>query len=137
MRHPAPRRAALAAAVLACAAHAQVTTTTTATTTTTTVTLMKPDARPAPASGIDRAGMDASVRPQDDLFGAMNGAWVRAAEIPADKPSWGAFVQLRDHSDQAIKGLVESLPATHPAPGTDARKIADYYAAWLDLVAID
>ena len=137
------RRSAIAAAALAMAAHAApapsagATTTTTSTTTTTTVTLLNPGTAPALASGIDKAGMDPSVRPQDDLFAAMNGGWIRKTEIPADRPSWGSFIQLRERSDQAVKALVEGLPATHPAAGTDARKLADYYAAYDDVGAID
>ena len=55
------------------------------------------DAAPAAAamatgameSGLDKSGMDTSVRPQDDLFLAMNGTWLKNTEIPADKSSWG------------------------------------------------
>ena len=134
------RPAALAAAIaLACAAlapaHAQTTTTTTTTTTTVQST---PRAGPAAlAAGVDRTGMDPAVRPQDDLYLAMNGTWVKNTEIPADKPAWGAFYQLREASDQHVHDLVEGLAATHPAPGTNAQKVNDFYRALLDVDAID
>ena len=32
-----------------------------------------------------REGMDPDIRPQDDLFGHVNGRWLQTAEIPADK----------------------------------------------------
>ncbi len=35
-----------------------------------------------------------AVRPQDDLFGHVNGAWLDSAEIPADLPIAGSFVDL-------------------------------------------
>src|SRR5246127_4481086 len=37
---------------------------------------------PAPGTelGLDKSGMDSSVRPQDDLFLAMNGTWVKKTE---------------------------------------------------------
>src|SRR5471032_2090578 len=96
------RRAALsAAALLACAAvaqsQAQTTTTTTTVQTTTTSTL---------GAGIDRSGMDSSVRPQDDLFLAMNGTWVKNTEMPADKSRWGAFDELRDRTDKQVRDLI-------------------------------
>ncbi|MEP6502483.1 MAG: M13-type metalloendopeptidase [Betaproteobacteria bacterium] len=130
------RLAALAAAAaLACAAPAgaQTTTTTTITTTTTSATATAP----AGASGVDRSGMDASVRPQDDLFLATNGNWVKTTEIPADKSAWGAFYQLRDRTDHEVRGLIEGLQATHPAAGSNAQKVDDYYRSYLDVAAID
>ena len=132
MTHPTFRRAALAlAATLACAAHAQTTTTTTTVTTTTT-------AGAAPlGTGLDRAGMDTSVRAQDDLFSAMNGTWIKNTEIPADKSAWGAFYQLRDTTDQRVRGLIEGLQAAHPADGTNAQKVNDYFRTFLDTAAID
>ncbi len=47
-------------------------------------------------SGLDTQGFDPAVRAQDDLFRAANGRWLQATEIPADKPDYGAFIQLRD-----------------------------------------
>jgi putative endopeptidase len=91
----------------------------------------------APGSGIVRANMDPAVRPQDDLFDATNGEWVRRATIPADKSSYGAFIELRDRSDAQLHGLVEGLASAHPAPGTDARKVADFYQAYMGEEKID
>ncbi|HEX3086058.1 MAG TPA: hypothetical protein VHP99_16110, partial [Pyrinomonadaceae bacterium] len=36
------------------------------------------------AQGIDLAGIDKSIDPGDDFFGYANGAWSKAAQIPAD-----------------------------------------------------
>ena len=88
-------------------------------------------------SGIDRAGMDKSVRPQDDLYLAMNGTWVKNTQIPADKAIWGAFVDLRESSDKRVREIAEGLGATHPAAGSNAQKVDDYYHAFLDEAAID
>ena len=49
-------------------------------------------------SGIDFAGMDTSVRPQDDFFAYANGTWVETTEIPGDQSGWGSFNILRDSS---------------------------------------
>ena len=43
-----------------------------------------------------REGMDTAIRPQDDLFGHVNGRWLAETEIPSDRSSWGPFVQLAD-----------------------------------------
>ncbi|MBW8756147.1 MAG: M13 family metallopeptidase, partial [Burkholderiales bacterium] len=88
-------------------------------------------------SGLDKSGMDPSVRPQDDLFLAMNGAWLKKTEIPADKASWGTFYQLRELSDQRVKDIIEEL-ASRPQPaGTVNAKIGDFYKSYMDTAAID
>ena len=88
-------------------------------------------------SGIDRSGMDASVRPQDDLFLAMNGTWLKNTAIPADKSRWGVFDEMRDRTDHQVRDLIEGLQATHPAPGSNAQKVNDYFRTFLDVAAID
>jgi len=147
MTPPTFRRAALAlAALLACNAFGaeqappgMTTTTTTTTITTTTVQTTPTATRPTPArgSGIDRSGMDASVRPQDDLFLAMNGTWVRDTQIPGDKSAWGTFFELRDRTDHQVRDLITGLHATDPAPGSNAQKVDDFYRAFMDEAAID
>jgi putative endopeptidase len=81
--------------------------------------------------------MDTSVRPQDDVFEAMNGQWLKTATIPADKSSFGAFMQLRDLSDERVRTLVEALAAKPQAAGSNGQKVADYYRSYIDVAAID
>jgi putative endopeptidase len=89
------------------------------------------------ATGLDKAGMDSAVRPQDNLFEAMNGNWVKNTDIPADKSSWGSFHQLRELSDQQIRKIIEEL-ATKPQPaGTVNAKIGDFYSSFMNIGAID
>ena len=47
-----------------------------------------------------RPGMNHDIRPQDDLFGHVNGRWLDETEIPSDRSSWGPFVQLADVAEQ-------------------------------------
>ena len=62
-----------------------------------------------PTSGIDQANFDKTVRPQDDLFRAVNGAWLARTEIPADRSDYGAFTVLarssREGSAHDHRGL--------------------------------
>jgi putative endopeptidase len=138
MTQPTFRHAAIAvAAILACSAFAPLQAQTTSTTTMTVKTTTKAIAAKKLGSGVDRSGMDKSVRPQDDLFLATNGTWVKNTEIPADKSAWGAFYQLRDRTDHEVRGLIEGLQAAQPAEGTNARKVNDYFRSYLDEAAID
>jgi len=92
---------------------------------------------PGTELGLDKSGMDPAVRPQDDLFLAMNGAWVKKTEIPADKSSWGTFYQLRELSDQRVKDIIEELASKPQAAGTINAKIGDFYSSYMDTAAID
>ena len=42
-----------------------------------------------PLSGIDLSNIDASVRPQDDLYQHVNGTWLKSTEIPGRPPPGG------------------------------------------------
>ncbi|MEO9322405.1 M13-type metalloendopeptidase [Nocardioides sp. C4-1] len=86
-----------------------------------------------------RAGMDLDIRPQDDLFGHVNGRWLETVEIPSDRSSWGPFVQLADAAETHVKEIIETL-AADPSSGADAddaTKIGDLYASFMDTAAIE
>ncbi|MET0523886.1 MAG: M13-type metalloendopeptidase [Nocardioides sp.] len=80
-----------------------------------------------------RAGMNPDIRPQDDLFGHVNGRWLDETEIPQDRSSWGPFVQLADTAEEQVRQIIEDLAAADPASlSDDARKIGDLYASFMD-----
>jgi putative endopeptidase len=87
------------------------------------------------AQGIDFAGIDKSIDPGDDFFGYANGAWSKAVQIPPDRPSFGAFDSIAEkvnaHTAELIKGAGKSTN------DPEARKIGDYYDAFMDESAIE
>jgi putative endopeptidase len=98
-------------------------------------------AEPAPgewgAFGIQTEHVDPAVKPGDDFAGYVNGKWMAATEIPADRTRVGAFMTLDDLSKARLKTILEELVAARPAPGTDEARIADAYRAFMDTVAIE
>jgi putative endopeptidase len=78
---------------------------------------------------------DPEVRIQDDLFRHVNGRWLASAEIPEDKPVAGAFIDLRDHAEQAVREIITALQPSEP--GSEVTKIADLYASFMDEDAIE
>ncbi|OWQ85305.1 peptidase M13 [Roseateles aquatilis] len=90
-----------------------------------------------PQSGLDTQAFDKKVRPQDDLFRAANGHWLETTEIPADKSSFGVFIQLRDTSDQRARTIIEELAKKKGKTGSVEQKIGDYYATYTDTATID
>jgi predicted metalloendopeptidase len=85
-----------------------------------------------PASGIDLAAMDRSVRPQDDFFRFVNGAWLARTPIPPDRASYGSFEALYDRTEADLRAIVEDAARQGGPPGSDSRKIGDFYAAFMD-----
>ncbi|MBW5422870.1 peptidase M13 [Streptomyces sp. BG9H] len=82
-----------------------------------------------------RPGMNPEIRPQDDLFGHVNGHWLDTEEIPEDRSSWGPFVQLADTAEQQVKEIIQDLAESPDAEGAsadEARKIAALYASFMD-----
>ena len=87
--------------------------------------------------GIDLSGVDHAVKPGDNFFLFANGAWLKTATIPPDRSSIGTFYQLFVKAEQRTADLIKSAGASSPQAGSDARKIADYYAAYMDEAAIE
>ncbi|MCJ8504633.1 peptidase M13 [Kocuria flava] len=84
----------------------------------------------ATSSVFDLSGFDRSVRPQDDLYRHVNGAWLARTEIPDDKPSVGAFIELRDQAEGAVRELITTARAGDPQEVES--KIANLYASFMD-----
>ncbi|WP_298335493.1 M13 family metallopeptidase [uncultured Erythrobacter sp.] len=87
--------------------------------------------------GVGLDTIDPAIEPGDDFNAYANGKWIAANEIPADRQRYGAFDMLREGATQDVKALVEGLVASDPAPGTQARRIVDAYASFMDVEAID
>ena len=85
-----------------------------------------------PTSGIDRAQFDNSVRAQDDFNQHVSGTWFKNTEIPADKSSWGGFQQLHEMTQPQLRGIVEAAAAKPGRHGSEAQKIGDLYASFMD-----
>ncbi|CAB4609141.1 MAG: peptidase M13 [Actinobacteria bacterium] len=84
------------------------------------------------STGLNTAHIKASIRPQDDLYRHMNGAWIDSAEIPADRSSDGAFYRLYENAEKQVREIIEELGATEHPQGSIAQKIGDLYKSFMD-----
>ncbi|MBR5950780.1 MAG: peptidase M13, partial [Actinomycetaceae bacterium] len=78
---------------------------------------------------------DPTVRPQDDLFRAVNGKWLNTATIPDDLPSYGSFIKLRLQSERDVHAIVEDLCAqskTQEDANHEAKLVRDLYSSWMN-----
>jgi putative endopeptidase len=91
------------------------------------------DSQPALVSGIVLQNCDPLVRAQDDFYRHVNGAWLDATQIPADKSEVSVFSQLDDAGQEALRALVEAAAGeagTSPDPAR--RQIGALFSAFMN-----
>ena len=91
----------------------------------------------SPALGFDPEEFDPAVRPQDDLYGYVNGKWLRETPIPADRSNYGAFTRLEEDVERNLKALMEEAAQAQHPQGSDEQKAADFYRSFMDSAAVE
>ena len=81
-------------------------------------------------SGLATSEFSSDIRPQDDLYRHVNGAWLARTEIPGDKARWGSFHLLAEQAEKDVRAIIEE--SQDAEPGTLARKIGDLFASFMD-----
>jgi putative endopeptidase len=87
--------------------------------------------------GFDVAGMNRAVAPGQDWVEYANGTYLRTLEIPADKSAYGMFNRLDELSRERTRTIIEEAAKQQAADGTNARKVGDFYNAFMDEGAIE
>jgi putative endopeptidase len=88
-----------------------------------------------PRSGLRLDELSPEIRPQDDLFRHVNGAWLERTEIPEDKARWGSFHLIAEQAEKDVRAIVEESQGAEP--GTESRKIGDIYTSFMDTERIE
>ena len=78
--------------------------------------------------GVDLTARDLTVKPGDDFEKYASGSWIKATEIPADRPSTGSFYNLREDVVKNVNGLIT---------GSKTTKFGRLYATYMDEKAIE
>ena len=89
-------------------------------------------ADPVKEEGLNLSYMDTSVRAQDDFFSYVNGNWVKTAEIPSDKASWGSFNALREDVDVASLDILNKILTDKFSQGSEGQKIQALYGTFMN-----
>ena len=89
-------------------------------------------AEPIKEEGLNLSYMDTSVRAQDDFFSYVNGNWVKTAEIPSDKASWGRFNALREDVDVASLDILNKILTDKFSQGSEGQKIQALYGTFMN-----
>src|SRR5207244_9167684 len=86
--------------------------------------------------GYNPAAMDSSVKPGDDFWAYVNGAWDKRTQIAPDHSREGPFVTLSDEAEKDVRRIVEQLAAD---PNRDhlGQQVGDFYSSFMDTAAIE
>ncbi len=94
----------------------------------------------AQRSGIDLSHVDPTIRPQDDLFGHVNGRWLAEYTMPADRATDGAFRELYDRAEEQVHDIITAAARSSEGQhrtGTDEQRIGDLYSSFIDEDAVE
>ncbi len=80
--------------------------------------------------------VDSATKPGDDFFQYVNGAWLEATPIPPDRSSTSDAAVLSEQADQRTREIIEGTARDAKATA-DARKVADFYNAFMDEASIE
>jgi putative endopeptidase len=90
----------------------------------------------ASSHGGDLPNVDKTFRPGDAFYQYVNGAWLKSTEIPADRSSMSDGAMLSEQADQRTRDIIQQTAQDKNATA-DARKIADFYNAFMDEASIE
>ena len=86
--------------------------------------------------GVDLSAMDSKVKPGDDFFAYVNGAWARRTEIAPDRTFVGIDSILNDQLDRDVRAIVEDMAKNSASAGPIGQQVGDFYASWMDEAGI-
>ena len=88
--------------------------------------------------GFNPKFIDAAVPPSKDFFQHGLGKWLDATPIPAEYSLYGVDQEVEVRTFTVLKDVLESASKDTKAPkGSDRRKVGDFFAAGMDLAAIE
>jgi len=82
-------------------------------------------------------GIDVSKKPGDDFFMYANGIWYDTAQIPASQSGVGSYSFLNYPQRIRLQVILDSVSKSNNPAGSIEQKVGDFYAAGMDISAID
>ncbi|HUD41728.1 MAG TPA: M13-type metalloendopeptidase [Dokdonella sp.] len=95
-----------------------------------------PKALKTPMIAFNPADLDPAVPACTDLNAYVNGKWLAANPVPADRTTWGSFEILGERSLELQQKIAEAAAARTDATGIE-KLVGDFYASGLDEKAIN
>jgi endothelin-converting enzyme/putative endopeptidase len=87
--------------------------------------------------GYEPTAMDRAVKPGDDFFDYVNGAWAKRTDIAPDRTFVGIDSVLNDQIERDVRAIVEDMAKDPTANGKLGQQIGDLYASWMDEAGVE
>lgn len=81
--------------------------------------------------GIDLSAIDSTARPGADFWAYANGAWAKNARFADNEEVVGIAADFSEDADKRIARIMDP-PVVAASADADQRKIAAFYASWMD-----
>ncbi len=85
-------------------------------------------------SGLVLSDLDKTVSPATDFYQFATGGWQKAHPLPAAYSRYGSFDMLQENVNKQINTILTDLSKKKYKPGTNERKISDFYKLAMDSV---
>jgi putative endopeptidase len=89
-----------------------------------------------PTAAFQATDLNPNISACQDLNAHVNGQWLAANPVPADRTTWGSFEMLAERSLAVQKQIAEQLAADSARAGV-GKLIGDLYASGMNETAID
>lgn len=87
--------------------------------------------------GFNPANIDKSVSPCADFFDYAVGGWVKRTPIPGQYSRYGVDEEIEQRMNPILKGILEGAAKAKAEPGSELRKVGDFFATGMDTAAIE
>lgn len=90
-----------------------------------------------PTRDILAENLDTTINPGDNFFRFANGGWIKRNPIPASENSWTIGHLIQNETYNNLRKISEDAAKANAEPGSDTRKIGDFWSTGMDSAKID
>ena len=93
--------------------------------------------KPATVAPAGIAGIDSSIKPENNFFMYVNRIWYDTALIPPSQSGVGAYMFMNYPQRLRLQGILDSVSKANNTAGSIEQKLGDFYASGMDTITIN